>query len=210
MGSISLRKYPQVEGVICTSTWWSIRMLLHKKWKSKMGHGSTKITLELPSYMGVGFSMGNGVLDTLAPFDIKCIWCSKPLIHIWLQLPSWLSKLTSLCSTMLKLDCVLYGLLPTSHGYSQPNNFDTLNLTRTSSNHQLLLSSWPCTSPKMWDQKSLLNLYTLIDIWYLFSSLFPTFVQLYQLGFLFLQGVLQVDQSRSLGTHLKLETFLFY
>jgi hypothetical protein len=57
-------------------------MLLDKKFLKKMGHGSTKITLGLPSYMGVGFSMGNGVLDTLAPFDIKCIWCSKPLIHI--------------------------------------------------------------------------------------------------------------------------------
>ncbi len=79
MGSISLQKYPQVEGVI---TWWSTRMLLDKKFLKKMGHGSTKITLGLPSYVGVGFSMGNGVLDTLAPFDIKCIWCSKPLIHI--------------------------------------------------------------------------------------------------------------------------------
>jgi hypothetical protein len=49
--------------------------------KIENGHGSTKITLGLPSYMGVGFSMGNGVLDTLAPFDIKFIWCSKPLIH---------------------------------------------------------------------------------------------------------------------------------
>jgi hypothetical protein len=62
-------------------------MMVHKNVvahenKIKMGHGSTKITLELPGYLGVGFSMGNGVLDTLAPYDIKCIWCSKPLIHI--------------------------------------------------------------------------------------------------------------------------------
>jgi hypothetical protein len=54
---------------------------------------------------------------------------------------------------MLMLGYGLYGLLLTFHGYSQPNNFETQNLIRTSSNHQLLLLSSPCTFSKMWDQK---------------------------------------------------------
>jgi hypothetical protein len=42
--------------------------------------------------MVVGLLMGNGVLNTLAPFDIKCIWYSKPFIQILLWLASWLSN----------------------------------------------------------------------------------------------------------------------
>jgi len=40
-------------------------MLLQKKYKPQIGHGSTKIIPGLPGSMVVGLSMGNGVLDTL-------------------------------------------------------------------------------------------------------------------------------------------------
>jgi hypothetical protein len=39
--------------------------------------------------------MGNGVLDPLVPFDIRCIWCSEPFTQILLWVVSWLNNLTS-------------------------------------------------------------------------------------------------------------------
>lgn len=75
------KNIPKQKGDMC------IHMMVHKNVLAheiflKMGHSSTKIILGFLGYMGVGFSMGDGVLDTLALYDIKCIWCSKRLIHI--------------------------------------------------------------------------------------------------------------------------------
>ncbi len=39
-----------------------------------------KNTPKLANKMKAKLSMGNGVLYTFAPFNIKCIWCNKPFI----------------------------------------------------------------------------------------------------------------------------------